>query len=96
MDKYKINKRKLTVQEKRERAEFFNQYNEGFLPPVNVEEFIKRDIYDESVDFKCKKCGYEENIDYDLVLEFDTNSQGLPELYCPNCNKGIMLPKDIL
>ena len=96
MAKYKINKVKLTDEQKRERAEFYNEYNAGFMPPVDIEEFIKCDIYDESVTFKCKKCGFENEIELDNVLEFETNKDGLPEIYCPKCNKGTMLPKDII
>ena len=40
MAKYKINKIKLTDEQKRERAEFYNEYNAAFMPPVDDEEFI--------------------------------------------------------
>ena len=68
MAKYKINKIKLTDEQKRERAEFYNEYNAAFMPPVDVEEFIKRDIYDESVTFKCRKCGFENEIELKYIF----------------------------
>lgn len=93
---YKTTKIKLSDEEKRERVLFYNEYNKGFEPPVDVESFVKREIYDEYVDFICDRCRFEQTIDYDLVLEFGENEEGLPELYCTKCNKGIMRPKYII
>lgn len=61
-----------------------------------VLEFVKRTIYDETVDFKCIRCNYEENIDYDEVQElWDEDEEDYPKLYCPNCDKPYFVPLDI-
>ena len=61
-----------------------------------VLEFVKRTIYDETVDFKCIRCNYEENIDYEEVQElWDEDEKDYPKLYCPNCDKPYFVPLDI-
>jgi len=61
-----------------------------------VLEFVKRTIYDETVDFKCIRCNYEENIDYEEVQElWDEDEEDYPKLYCPNCDKPYFVPLDI-
>lgn len=60
-----------------------------------VLEFVKRDVYDETVDFKCLKCHYEEiNIDWEMIEEM-WDGTDYPILYCPHCNKPKFVPTDI-
>lgn len=60
-----------------------------------VLEFVKRDVYDETVDFKCLKCNYEEiNIDWEMIEEM-WDGTDYPILYCPHCNKPKFVPIDI-
>ena len=56
---------------KRERAESYNEFEE--FDKVDVEEFIKKDIYDEYIDFKCLDCSAKHELEADIVFElFDS------------------------
>lgn len=92
--KFTIKKVPLTIEQKRERVEFYNQYEE--LDHVDVEEFIKKDIYDEYIDFKCLDCGAEHELEADIVLElFNPKYEDYPMLFCNDCNTGRFVPLDI-
>lgn len=83
----------LTTEEKRQRAEEYNEFEFGH---VDVDEFVKKDIYDEYIDLKCLNCGFEERAEADIVLEcFDSKHEDYPISYCPKCNKPKQVPKDI-
>jgi hypothetical protein len=59
-------------------------------------EFVKQDVYDETVDFKCIRCNYEERVDYEEVCDlWDENEEEYPKLYCPECDKPYFIPLDI-
>ncbi|MBQ7276205.1 MAG: hypothetical protein IJS58_03045 [Bacilli bacterium] len=61
-----------------------------------VLEFVKQDVYDESVDFKCIRCNYEERVDYEEVCDlWDEDEEEYPKLYCPECDKPYFIPLDI-
>ena len=51
----------------------------------------------EYVQFRCKRCGYEEGIDADIVYEMSTpencDEKGKPTALCVKCN-GLMVPID--
>ncbi len=86
-------KKPVSEIEKRQRAEFYTD-DTGF--PVDVEAFVKKEIFDEYVEMKCLDCDYEETVDFDMLeemMEFDDSDY--PSLYCPSCNEGTMVPKDI-
>lgn len=98
MSKYRFNTVKvpLTVEEKRARAEEFNEFDALPGQEVNVEEFIKKDIYEEYIDFKCLNCKYEERAEADIVLEcFNSRYEDYPISYCPHCNKPKLVPIDV-
>lgn len=91
--KFTIKKIPLTYEEKIERAEEYNYYEDENIDP---KEFAKRDIYEEYIDFKCDKCGYEEVCEADIILEcFVPEFEEYPVLICPKCNDGDFIPKDI-
>lgn len=95
MKNYKFNiiRVPLTIEEKRHRVLLYNEFEDE---PVDVEEFIKQDIYDDFIDFKCLNCGFEERAEADIVLEcFDPCREDYPTCYCVNCNKPKMIPIDI-
>ena len=99
MKKYNTIKTPLTIEEKRERVQFYNKMvKDGyeFGPLINEEEFIKQDIFEEYVEMKCLKCGYSETVEYEFMQEIE-EMHGLdyPEVYCGKCNKGTMVPLDI-
>ena len=55
MSKYKFNTIKilLTIKQKKARAEEYNEFDALPGEEIDVKEFIKRDIYEEYIDFKC-------------------------------------------
>lgn len=59
-----------------------------------IEEFVNKDIYDETIIMKCLKCNHEEELDYEIIEEtwFDG---AYPIGYCPNCDKPKFVPLDI-
>ena len=95
MKNYKFNiiRVPLTIEEKRQRVLLYNEFEDEH---VDVEEFIKQDIYDEFIDFKCLNCGFEERAEADIVLEcFNPYREDYPTCYCVKCNKPKMVPIDI-
>ena len=64
--KFTIKKVPVSEEEKRDRAEFFAEDTGQY---VDVEAFVKQDIYDEFIDYKCLNCKYEEELEADIVLE---------------------------
>ena len=92
--KFTIKKIPLTIEQKRERAESYNEFEE--FDRVDVEEFIKKDIYDEYIDFKCLDCGAEHELEADIIFElFDSYYEDYPILICNDCNYGRFVPLDI-
>jgi RNase P subunit RPR2 len=88
-------KRYLTNEEKCDRAEYFNEFCEGF-ETVDVEAFVKKDIFDESIVLKCLNCGFQEEVDYDIISEmWNEFESDYPESYCMKCNKPDVVPLDV-
>jgi RNase P subunit RPR2 len=86
-------KRYLSDDEKRQRAE---EYNEYAFDKVDVEAFIRKDIFDETIILKCLNCGFQEEVDYDIISEIWNEFQSdYPESYCANCNKPDVVPLDV-
>lgn len=87
-------KRLLTDDEKRERALDYNQFDE--FDQVDVEKFVKKVIYDETIILKCLNCGFQEEVDYDIISEcWDESDSDYPESYCMKCNKPKVVPLDV-
>ena len=60
-----------------------------------VLEFVKREVYDETIDLKCLKCSYEEHdVDWEMIEE-GWNGIDYPKLYCPKCGKPHFMPLEI-
>ena len=52
--------------------------------------------FQELIEFKCLRCGYEKEEDADIVFECMEMGDGkYPVCYCQKCNKDSMIPKDI-
>ena len=53
-----------------------------------------------SVDMVCCKCGYEENVSHDILIELNFSNKSLHALACPKCShtklKGTLYPKVIV
>ena len=60
-----------------------------------VLEFVKREVYDETIDLKCLKCSYEEHdVDWEMIEE-GWDGIDFPKLYCPKCGKPHFIPLEI-
>lgn len=94
MNKLKFNTIKIPVsdKEKRKRANF---YMADTGRPVDIEAFVKKEIFDEYIEMKCLACDYEETLPFDIFEEMlDQYRYGYPEDYCPKCN-GDFVPRDV-
>lgn len=92
---FSTKKRYLTDDEKRKRAIEFNEFCLD-IEKVDVEEFVKREIFDETIELKCLDCGFQEEIDYDIVSEcWNSFMSDYPVSYCPKCNTGDVVPLDV-
>ena len=61
-----------------------------------VLEFVKREIYDETITMKCLRCNHEETLDWEMIEEmFDERFERYPLLHCPKCGKSKFVPLDI-
>ncbi len=60
-----------------------------------IYEFADKEIYNETIDFKCLKCDYEElNEDWAGIDEM-WNKIDYPKMYCPKCGIPSFVPLDI-
>lgn len=92
---FSTKRRFLTDEEKRKRAIEFNEYALD-IEKVDVDEFVKQEIFDETIELKCLNCGFQEEIDYDIVSEcWDSFMSDYPVSYCPKCNIGDVVPLDV-
>lgn len=54
------------------------------------------DSYSEYIRMKCLQCDYEEDVEADILLECCFSKKlGYPIQYCPHCNHGDFIPKDV-
>ena len=84
----------ISEEEKRIRVEDYNYFKNA---NIDVEEFVKKEIYDEYVELICLKCGHKDEIEYDLLLEmFEFIDCDIPELECPFCRGGTVIPSQFL
>ena len=61
-----------------------------------VLDFVKQEIYDETITMKCLSCNHESEEDWEMIEEmWDEYSEPYPTLYCPNCDKPKFVPIDI-
>ena len=65
---YRIDRRFLTKEEKEERVRIYNEWN--IYNPVDVNEFIAKELYDDTIVFECMDCHGKETFDFDDVKEF--------------------------
>ncbi len=67
------------------------------LPDFEKREAIiyaENDLFTESIILKCLNCGYEEEVDYEIVEECWLDGP-YPISYCPHCDKPKFVPIDI-
>ena len=92
-------KLKISDEEKKLRLEDYRYALENgyyFGPPVDIDDFMNKDIFDEFVRFKCLNCGTEHEEEYDILLEiWDESISDYPKIYCENCGKESSVPLDV-
>lgn len=90
---------KISDAEKKQRLKDYKYaLKHGFYvgPPVDIDDFMNRDIFDESVCLKCLSCGSESVIEYDILLEmWDESISDYPLLFCDQCGKENLVPIDV-
>lgn len=90
---------KISDEEKKQRLDDYRyaiKHGFYFGPPVDIEDFMNRDIFDESVRFKCLKCGFEDVLEFDILEEmWDESISDYPILPCYHCSKEKFVPIDI-
>jgi len=86
----KTKKVRLSLEEKRRRAEEWNEFESE---EVDVAAFCHRDIYDEYVTVKCDRCGREHDVEADIFFEiFECEDCDIPVMECPECCRGDAVP----
>jgi len=89
---------KISDQEKKLRLEDYRYALENdyyFGPPVDIDDIMNKDIFDEFVHFKCLKCGFEYDEEYDILLEmWDESISDYPVIDCNHCDKESSVPLD--
>lgn len=62
-----------------------------------ADEFLAKEVFDETITLKCLKCGYEETTDWEIVDECWMRSFApeYPTSHCLKCNKPSFVPIDI-
>lgn len=94
---YRVDKRLLTIEEKRAFAQFVNEQHDEEIGQLDIEEFAKHELYDETVTFECSYCHEKAVINFNVVKkELPKNKDLLPCFGCQCCNKGTMLPEEII
>ena len=63
---YRVDKRPLTIEEKRA-FEFVNEQHDEEIGQLDIDEFAKLELYDEIVTFECSYCHEKIFVDFDVV-----------------------------
>lgn len=93
---FTVHKRLLTREEKRKISNAHKKTGCAIPEGMDYVSFMKNDIYDEFVIFKCTKCGDEYEVPYDLVcayLEYYKDEE-YPIDFCKKC-RGTGIPLDV-
>ena len=64
---YRVDKRPLTIEEKRAFAQFVNEQHDEEIGQLDIDAFAKLELYDETVTFKCSYCHEKIVVDFDVV-----------------------------
>ena len=91
---FEVVSRELTREEEIARANDYNDFcGEKAIDP---EEYAKEKVYDSVVPLKCLSCGFEDDADFEEVLEWlDMTGEDYPKLECPQCGKETLVPKSV-
>ena len=91
--KFKVKRIPISNEEKEDRVKFFMEVTGQ---KVSKEAFMKKEIFDEFVNFICLNCQNEEELEADIVFElFDEEIEDYQVLTCHFCGQETFVPKDI-
>ena len=65
---YRVDKRPLTIEEKKAFAQFGNEQHDEEIGQLDIDEFAKLELYDETVTFECCYCHEKIVVDFDVPL----------------------------
>ena len=94
---HRVDKRPLTIEEKRAFVQCVNEQHDEEIGQLDIDEFAKLELYDETVIFECSYCREKTVVDFDVVRKnLPKNKNLLPFIRCQFCNKGTILPEEII
>lgn len=94
---YRVDKRPLTIEEKRAFAQFVNEQHDEEIEQLDIDEFAKLELYDETVTFEYSYCHEKVIVNFDIVKKkLPKNKDLLPYIRCQYCNRGTMLLEEII
>lgn len=64
---YRVDKRPLTADEKKVFAQFVNEQHDEEIGQIDIDEFVKLELFDETVTFECSHCHKKTIIDFSIV-----------------------------
>lgn len=93
---YTVIRKPVSMEEKEQRYD--NAMSDPFYfgPRPERDAFLASEIFDDYVRFKCLKCGFEEDVEFEEIqwlLEEEDNDRF--RTYCPQCNKPKWVPVDL-
>lgn len=95
-NKFNTIKTPLTYEEKKQRCIDNMEFT---FEKIDIEKFCAQEIFYETIEMKCPKCGFSEIIEYEIVEEImHMHNQEYPKLSCAHCSHtkgGVIIPIDI-
>jgi len=96
-NQFKIKKVSVTDEEKREIAAY---YLEKHSIPVDLDAYLKMEVYNGFLEMKCVKCDYFEDVDLDIIRDlYELGDDPYPVLSCDKCGhkrkSGYLVPLEI-
>ena len=93
---YTVIRKPVSMEEKEQRYDDAMSDPFYFGPRPERDAFLASEIFDDYVRFKCLKCGFEEDVEFEEIqwlLEEEDNDRF--RTYCPQCNKPKWVPVDL-
>jgi len=93
---YTVIRKPVSMEEKEQRYDDAMSDPFYFGPRPERDAFLASEIFDDYVRFKCLKCGFEEDVEFEEIqwlLEEEDNDRF--RTYCPKCNKPKWVPVDL-
>ncbi len=93
---YTVIRKPISMEEKEQRYDSAMRDPFYFGPKPDRVTFLASEIYDEYVRFKCLKCDYEQDVEFEEIqwlLEDEDHDRF--RTYCPECNRSQWVPVDL-